>query len=111
MFLLEEFYHQYHGSQHRQHNTQCPVQRLCRCFISEDGCDPCEEQGAQGAQDQDLHIWHAAQVEVAGCAGEGGESHDEYAGSNCGFQFITQDGSKDEKHHHSAAGADERRHP
>ena len=44
---------------------------------------------------------------MGGSAGKCGKCHDEDAGSYSGLQFITQDRSQDQQHHHTAAGADE----
>ena len=43
---------------------------------------------------------------MADRTGKCGESHDEYAGSDCGLQFVAKDACEDEQHHHAAACAD-----
>ena len=39
-------------------------------------------------------------------SGESREGHDEHAGSDCCFQFISKNRGKNQKHHHAAACTD-----
>ena len=41
------------------------------------------------------------------CSGKCGEGHDKDACSNGCFEFVSQNRSQDQKHHHTAAGTDE----
>ena len=95
------------NAQHHQDHTGDTVQGPGGRLVGEQCSDPRPDQGKYNAQDPYRPVGHTTDGKMGCSTGKCGKCHDEDAGSYSGLQFITQDRSQDQQHHHTAAGADE----
>ena len=89
-FLLQKIKSQYHYSQRGKYDSNSPVQGLWFCFIGKDCGNTCPDKGKDDTQRHNQEVWTVSEGEVGNGACQGGECHNEYAGSNGCLQLISQ---------------------
>ena len=93
--------------EHDKNHAGNPIESLSRGLVRKHGGNLRENERADDTYDKRGHIRSAAYREVADGSGQSCRAHDEHACPDGCLELVPEHGGQDEKHHHSAARADE----